>query len=159
MQPLSASPREISSKMPRPRPWSLMLNKFWCARFKTSTGSGWCGFFWILRISIPFLNWRFSKPLVGWISYPIIFSWFRNSDPVSLHEGWRGFLFLHTSLLDFWHRWGRAASLPLKVVWHEFLASPSGWRGALFLGGCLRCFSCRRDHGRQWLFVPKMTPR
>ena len=93
MQPLSAYPRGIYSKMPRPRPWSLMLNKLWCARFKTSTGSGWCGFFWILHISIPFLNWRFSKPLVGWISYPIIFSWFRNSDPVSLHEGWRGFLF------------------------------------------------------------------
>ena len=51
-------------------------------------------FFWILRISVPFLNWRFSKPLAGWISYPIIFSWFRNGNPVSLHEGWRGFCIL-----------------------------------------------------------------
>ena len=28
-------------------------------------------------------------------------------------------------------------------------------RGALFLGGCLLCFSCRRDHGRRWFVCPK----
>ena len=30
-----------------------------------------------------------------------------------------------------------------------------GQRGTLFLGGCLRCFSCRRDHGRRRFVCPK----
>ena len=97
----------------------LCLTSSGARDLKPELASAGTGFFWRLRISITFLNWRFSKPLVGWISYPIIFSWFRNSDPVSLHEGWRGFLFgnLFVKIITNW----KFLSISKTMLWRLHL--------------------------------------
>ena len=52
---------------------------------------------------------------------------------VSLHEGWRGFLFLQATLLNFNYKCGRAALLLRKVLTEKHPATHAkNRRGALF---------------------------